>query len=85
MDFLPPAAIRPVVVFTGEAEFKTKVPDGVFNIARFIDHIKDHSEEVMSLNRLQFCVGRLESSRLALTRKTDVEHVQSLQRRHGAA
>ena len=85
LDFLPAAAIQPVVVFTGEAEFKTEIPKGVFSIARFIDHIKDQTEEVISLNRVQFCVGRLESNRLALTRKTDVEHVQSLQRRHGGA
>ncbi len=36
----------------------------------------------MSLNRMQFCVGRLETARLALSGKTDVEHVQSLERRH---
>ena len=85
LDFLPAAAIQPVVVFTGEAEFKTEIPKGVFSIANFIDHINDQTEEVISLNRVQFCVGRLESNRLALTRKTDVEHVQSLQRRHGGA
>lgn len=83
LDFLPADAVQSVVVFTGDAEFKTKIPTGVFSIARFIAHIKDQTEEVLSLNRVQFCVGRLESSRLALTRKTDIEHVQSLQRRHG--
>ena len=38
----------------------------------------------MSLNRLQFCVGRLETARLAISGETDVEHVQSLARRHGS-
>jgi hypothetical protein len=37
----------------------------------------------MSLNRLQFCVGRLETARLAITRETDVEHIQNLARRFG--
>ena len=85
LDFLPGNAIKSAVIFTGEAEFKTDIPAGVFSIARFIDHVKDQTEEILSLNRVQFCVGRLESNRLAITRKTDVEHVQSLQRRHGAA
>ncbi len=85
LDFLPGDAIKSVVVFTGDAEFKTEIPEGVFSVARFIDHLKDQKEEVLSLNRVQFCVGRLESNRLALTRKTDIEHVQSLQRRHGGA
>ena len=85
LDFLPPEAVRSIVVFTGEAEFKTEVPPGVFGLSRFVDHIRENTTEVMSLNRLQFCVGRLETARLAISRKTDVEHVQSLERRHGGA
>lgn len=83
LDFLPPEAIRSVVVFTGDAEFKTEVPAGVFNLAGFVDYIRENTTEVMSLNRLQFCVGRLETTRLAISGKTDVEHVESLERRHG--
>lgn len=83
LDFLPPDAIRSVVVFTGDAEFKTVVPPGVFNLSGFVDHIRANTTEVMSLNRLQFCVGRLETTRLAISGKTDVEHVENLERRHG--
>ena len=39
--------------------------------------------ELMSLNRVQFCVGRLETARLAISKETDVEHVQRLRRRYG--
>lgn len=39
----------------------------------------------MSANRLQFCVGRLETTRLAITKQTDLEHLKSLERRHGRA
>lgn len=83
LDFLPPEATKSVVVFTGEAEFMTEVPQGVFSISGFIDHLRKQTVEVMSVNRVQFCVGRLETARLAITGKTDVEHVQSLERRHG--
>jgi Nuclease-related domain len=85
LDFLPPEAVKSIVVFTGEAEFKTEMPPGVFSLSRFINHIRENSTEVMSLNRLQFCVGRLETARLAISGKTDVEHIQSLERRHGSA
>jgi hypothetical protein len=85
LDFLPPEAIRSVVVFTGDAEFKTEVPAGVFNLAGFVDYIRENTTAVMSLNRLQFCVGRLETTRLAISGKTDVEHVESLERRHGGS
>jgi hypothetical protein len=83
LEFLPPSAIKSVVVFTGEAEFRTKLPEGVFSLSEFIDYMREQTDEVMSINRLQFCVGRLETTRLAITGKTDVEHVQSLNRRHG--
>jgi len=85
LDFLPPGAIKSIVVFTGEAEFMTEIPQGVFSISGFIDHLREQTVEVMSINRVQFCVGRLETARLAISGKTDVEHVQSLERRHGRA
>jgi len=85
LDFLPPEGIKSVVVFTGEAEFKTEIPQGVFRISELIDYLREQTVEVMSLNRVQFCVGRLETARLAISGKTDVEHVQSLERRHGSA
>ncbi len=83
LDFLPPEAIRSVIVFTGEAEFKTEAPQGVFTICQLVDYLRTQTEEVMSLNRVQFCVGRLETARLAISRETDVEHMRSLERRRG--
>lgn len=86
LDFLPPDAVKSAVVFTGEAEFQTEVPQGVFSsLLGFTDFVRDQTVEVMSVNRVQFCVGRLETARLAISGKTDVEHVESLMRRHGGA
>lgn len=85
LDFLPPDIVKSVVVFTGDAEFKTEVPYGVFRLSGFIEHIREQTVEVISLNRMQFCVGRLETARLSITKETDIEHVQSLERRHGRA
>ena len=82
LDFLPPDAIKSVVVFTGEAEFKTEIPSGVFSLSGFVDYMRGQTLETMSLNRVQFCVGRLETERLAISGQTDVEHVQSLNQRH---
>ncbi len=83
LEFLPSEAIKSAVVFTGSAEFKTDMPSGVYTLSGLIDHLKSSTEEVMSLNRVQFCVGRLETARLAITGQTDLEHVKSLQRKHG--
>jgi hypothetical protein len=83
LDFLPPDAIKSVVVFTGDAEFKTPTPQGVIGIGELAEYLRRQSEVVMSPNRLQFCVGRLETARLAISGETDVEHIQSLARRFG--
>jgi hypothetical protein len=83
LDFLPPEAIKSAVVFTGRAEFKTEMPSGVYTLSGLIDYLRTATEEVMSLNRVQFCVGRLETARLAISGQTDLEHVKSLQRKHG--
>jgi hypothetical protein len=83
LEFLEPGVVHPVVVFAGEAVFKTEVPDGVFTLPKFLAYVESHRSEVMSVNRAQFCVGRLEATRLAITQATDVEHVLELRRQHG--
>jgi len=83
LDFVPSTAIHSAVVFVGDAEFKTDVPVGVFTLPQFVQHIQGCTEEVLSLNRVQFCVGRLETARLEISGATDLEHVEALQRRYG--
>jgi hypothetical protein len=63
--------------------FKTDVPNGVFTLPEFLAYVESHRSEVMSVNRAQFCVGRLEATRLAITHTTDIDHVLELRRRHG--
>jgi hypothetical protein len=83
LEFLPSDAVRSVVVFTGQAKFKTDVPAGVFRLQGLLDHIAEQTTEVLSLNRVQFCVGRLETSRLLIAKTTDLEHAELLRRRFG--
>lgn len=80
LDFLPVDVIRSVVVFCGDAELRTEVPENVVTLEALVDYVSRHTEPVISPNRLQFCVGRLETSRLAISRQTDVEHVQNVAR-----
>ncbi len=85
LDVLPADAIRSLVVFTGAATFAKSVPDGVMVLSEVAAYLRAQTEPVMSLAKMQYCVGRLETSRLALSRETDVEHVARLQRRFGSA
>lgn len=79
MDFLPKEQVISLVVFIGAAKFKTVQPDGVFSINELINYLKSLNKEVLSDNRMQFCVGRLECKRLALTRETDIQHQAHIQ------
>jgi hypothetical protein len=81
LDFLPQEYITSLVVFTGNADFKTVKPLGVHSPQSIVDYLKSLKEELITENRMQFCVGRLECQRLALSKETDVEHVQNLNKK----
>jgi hypothetical protein len=81
---LPQDAIKSVVVFSGDAEFKTDMPSNVFTLPMLIDYLNSCTEELLSLNRVQFSVGRIETSRMEISGKTDIEHVKALQKRYGS-
>lgn len=82
-EFLESTNIHNIVVFTGNAVFKTVKPDNVHHIDELIPALEKYPGSTLSLNRVQFCIGRLEYMRLELTRKTDVEHHQYLTQRFG--
>tara|TARA_R110002110_G_C13459829_1_gene718108 strand:+ start:4854 stop:5492 length:639 start_codon:yes stop_codon:yes gene_type:complete len=65
--------IHNIVVFTGDAEFKTAIPYNVFHLDELVYAIEQYSGRALSLGCIQHCVDRLEKIRLELTRKTDAE------------
>lgn len=74
LDSLPPETIFVMVIFTGDAQFKTSMPFGIYNLTTAINTLKAKGKQVISEYRMQFSVGRLECGRLALTRQTGIEH-----------
>ncbi len=82
-DFLNPKLIHNIVVFSGDSNFKTHRIDNVCNLEELIPTIEKHSDGALSLNRVQFCIGRLEYMRLKLTQQTDVEHQAYLEQKYG--
>ncbi|MGB5234491.1 MAG: nuclease-related domain-containing protein [Candidatus Macondimonas sp.] len=85
LDFVPSEHIHSLVAFTGDAEFKTERPTGVFDVMGLVRHIRQFTSEVLTENRLQFCVGRLECHRKLISGQTDVEHQAYLNRKYGDA
>jgi Nuclease-related domain len=85
LNFVPRAHIHSLVAFTGDATFKTVRPKGVFDVKGLVQHIRQFTSEVLTKNRLQFCVGRLECHRKLISGQTDVEHQAYLNRKFGDA
>jgi hypothetical protein len=82
-DFLPKEQIHSIVVFAGNAQFKTQIPNGVVYLHQLVDVLKTFQEDVMSPNRVEFCVGRLECKRYEVTKMTDLQHRSYLAQKFG--
>jgi hypothetical protein len=83
LDFIPKEQVQGLVVFTGDAQFKTEIPESVIHLHQLEAYADNINFGSLSENRLQFCVGRLEYKRLEITGKTDIEHQMYLERKFG--
>ena len=83
LDFLPKEQIHSIVVFTGSGQFKSQVPKGVVYLQQLVDVLKSFQEDVISPNRVEFCVGRLECKRYEVTKLTDLQHRSYLAQKFG--
>lgn len=83
LDFIPPKHIHSLVVFTGDAVFKTSRPKEVLLYQELVDHIEQFTAPFISQNRFQFCIGRLEFHRKRISGQTDVEHQAYLNEKYG--
>lgn len=85
LDFMPEEAVQGLIVFTSRSKFKTHRPDHVVYESELRGYLSAFKTEQISLNRVQFCVGRLEFKRMEISKETDIEHVQNLKQRFGLA
>ena len=83
LDFLPKEQIHSIVVFTGSAVFKTPVPKGVMYLDQLVNYLNSFQDDVISFNRLEFCVGRVECKRYEVTERTDLQHRAYLAKKFG--
>src|SRR6185312_4271363 len=65
LEFLDTSQLHSLVVFTGDAKIKTAIPSGVLALTQLATYVTNFHDEVLSENRMQFCVGRLECCRMA--------------------
>ncbi len=77
-DFLPENDVHSLIVFSGDAKFKTPLPKNVFYKSGLEKFLAEQKEYRISLNRVQFCLGRLQFIRLPENSHTDKLHVANL-------
>jgi hypothetical protein len=85
LDFIPRELFHSLVVFTGDAVFKTDIPAGVFTPSQMIAEIRGFEKDALSLEKMQLSVGRLECVRYSISKKTDLEHQNYLNQKFGEA
>jgi len=83
LDFIPEEQVKGIVVFTGDAEFKTEVPDNVIKLHQLENYVDAIRLGSIAENMLQYCIGCLEYKRLEITGKTDIEHQKYLEEKFG--
>lgn len=81
LEFIDKKTFHNVVVFTGDGEFKTKKPFNVFFLDELIDFISSKEKEVLTDDDILKAIGKIEKERYFISEKTDIEHVEMLNKR----
>lgn len=74
--------VHSLVVFVGDCEFKTDMPENVTYPRGMIDFILSRQEVIGSAEEVKYLLDAIESIRLKPGLKTDREHVKHLKEKH---
>ncbi len=73
--------IHSIVVFVGDSEFKTEMPNNVFDTAEFIDYIKSYRDSIFSEQEVLQITSVIEEESLK-DPNINQEHINNLKNRH---
>jgi restriction system protein len=76
---LDPEKVFSLVVFVGDSEFKTPMPDNVVYLGGYLRFIKSKTQPVLSDSEVLAICARITSGRLKPSLKTHREHVKHVQ------
>jgi len=82
---LPAEDFHSVVVFTGDAEFKTDLGSNVVRLANLIPFLTAERSVVFDERKMTYAIGRIEMKRNRRSVETDEYHINHLRNRHGGA
>lgn len=78
---LPADAFKSLVVFTGDAEFKTDLGPTVFKLPQLLAHLNAERPVIFDERQMTYIVGRIEMKRLRRSVETDEYHLNHIRRR----
>jgi hypothetical protein len=78
---LPEDNFIPLVVFTGNAEFKTDVGQAVVKLPQMLTVLSEERPVVFDEKKMAYVVGRIEMKRLRRSIETDEYHLNFVRRR----
>ncbi|WP_286239481.1 nuclease-related domain-containing protein [Neptuniibacter halophilus] len=76
---IDPAGIHSLIVFVGDATFKTEMPANVTFVRGYIRYIKDKQNPVLSQAQVRLIIKQIERGRLERSVKTHIEHARHVQ------
>lgn len=71
-----------VVVFTGDAEFKTEMPENVMHGRRLVRYIRSKDTVLLSESDLQKILLKINGSMLERSAETERQHILNLSKKH---
>jgi Nuclease-related domain len=83
VPFVAPAHIHSLVVFTGTATFPAGYPQDVYDLNRLVAYLRTQTNQILTVEAMERCIGRLEHLRKRISGYTDVEHQAYLNRKFG--
>lgn len=79
---LPDDAFTSIIVFFGDIEFKTPMPENVFKGCGHIEYIQKHYGKRLTLQQVHEAKRAINKHRLADTHENRQAHIDSVKRRH---
>ncbi len=76
---LPASNFHSVVVFTGDAEFKSEIPDNVLSLRKLIEHIKSFNQKLLFEKEIIACKNCIEKYALKKSLSTNRIHRKNVE------
>lgn len=79
---VPQSALISIVVFTGDCEFKSGIPDGVCVLGNLVEFIKSHHIKIFSESEISEISDKIEAARLEPSFRVNRDHVRHIKQKN---